>query len=84
MKTKLLSCILVAVLFVAAGCVSPKTHYNNRKVNVLGGLLTAESAAFEKTGPLTIELKSSDINPGSNFDGDRVTLLWGLITIVDD
>jgi len=77
-----LSASLLALVF--AGCASPQGQYSNREVNVLGGLIKTEERAYDRSGPLTIGLKSSEIDPSSKLDGDKVTVFWGLFTFSDE
>ena len=53
-------------------------------VSVLGGLYSKKKGAFEKLGPTEFGEKSSKLGRKKDFDGDRVSFLWGLITIVDE
>ncbi len=86
MKTKALFPIIAIflLLFLAGGCASPRTAYGKSEVNLLGGLVKAEQGSYNRAGPLTVTLKTSDVTPRTQLNGDKVTLLWGLITFVDE
>ena len=75
---------LLLILVFSAGCASPQTTYGKREVNLLGGIVKAEQGSYNRAGPLTFTLKTSDVTPRTQLKGDKVTLLWGLITFVDE
>ena len=82
LKTFLLLAALLALFLI--GCSTPQGQYSNRKVNVLGGLMTTETGAYDRAGPLTIGMKSSEVDPGANLNGGKATFLWGLFTFTDE
>lgn len=84
MKTKLpLAATLVAVSWFAAGCATKTTAGGGRETNVLAGVVNVSTGSFEPTNPATINADTSKIVGKGNPSGNKVTLLWGLITLLD-
>ena len=53
-----------------------------KEANVLG-IAKIEKDSYAPTGPATIEVKTDELYTRKNVSGDKVTLLWGLITLKD-
>jgi hypothetical protein len=47
------------------------------------GIAKIERADYTPSGPNTVPISSDEIIARKNFSGDKVTLLWGLITLKD-
>lgn len=47
------------------------------------GVAKVERADYTPTRPTTFAISSDEIISRENFSGDKVTLLWGLITLKD-
>lgn len=52
------------------------------EANVLG-LVKYEDENYSPTGPDTIAISTDELYDRDNFEGKKVTLLWGLITLKD-
>jgi len=53
-----------------------------RETNLLG-VAKLERENYTPSGPNTFALHTSELYNRENFSGDKLTLLWGLITIKD-
>lgn len=84
MKSRFAAVLVFLALFgFAAGCASKPTEFGKRRVSVLGGLVETETQSYQEPGPLTPAVKSSEVDPGAELTGDRVSLFWGLFTYID-
>ncbi|TVR51612.1 MAG: hypothetical protein EA425_06770 [Puniceicoccaceae bacterium] len=77
----LLPALLLAAVFLA-GCKSHPAAAK-RHTTILGGLIETREASYRQLPPNTIGLKVSEVNPGTDFTGNELSLFWGLITIID-
>jgi len=83
--TKLLSLAALTSALMLTGCATRTQHaevYQNPNANFLG-IIKVEPGSFEQAYSSPIQVSSDELIPTNNFSGDRVTLLWGLITIKD-
>jgi hypothetical protein len=81
---------LILALFAAAltcflsGCVVASNSANGKShTEILGGLLTIEDEAYEKEPIAGFALNTDHPPPGSDLSGDRISILWGLISYRD-
>lgn len=83
MKLKIfamLSITLAAAL--VSGCKSHSSQIGAKETNILG-IVKVEKAVYAHTPPTTIALNTNELFSRQDISGDRVTLLWGLITLQD-
>lgn len=80
-KQLILALFAVASAALLSGClVASHTANGKSHTDILGGMIVVEDAAFEKESPASFPLNTDYPPPGSDLSGDRVSLLWGLIT----
>jgi len=77
----LLSVLSVAVLLSA--CSRSQSANMGKSESHLLGIAKIERADYTPSGPNTVPISSDEIIARKNFSGDKVTLLWGLITLKD-
>ena len=53
-----------------------------KEANALG-VARIDKASYQPTGAATFAVSTDELYTRKNVDGDKVTLLWGLITIKD-
>jgi hypothetical protein len=53
-----------------------------KEANMLG-VVKYQKADYSATGPNTFAVHTNELSSRRNFSGDKLTLLWGLITIKD-
>lgn len=82
----LLSAVRVAlcgtVLFVLAGCATHKTRAG-RETTLLGGLAEVKTGSYEPVASTSADVDATKLVGRGNPSGDKISLLWGLITIHD-
>ena len=85
-KMALLAALVFSIGFFASGCQTTQTHIPKSKddYSLLGGLVAKKKGAFEKLGPTDFGDRVSRVSREPDYDGDRFSVLWGLITFVDD
>ena len=76
----LLALLTAALCFT--GCDQGRAQMAPREANLLGAA-KIEKEAYTATGQSTIAVSTDELYKRQNFSGDKVTLLWGLITIKD-
>ncbi|MEM9161203.1 MAG: hypothetical protein AAGB46_19325 [Verrucomicrobiota bacterium] len=83
---KLLLIVGIAVGALLSGCETMERHIPKEKddFSILGGLVAKKEAAFEEVRPTQISVKAGSLSRDPKYTGDRVSILWGLITIVDE
>lgn len=83
MLNKILALLsLSSAALVFTGCDGGSAQMAPKEANLLG-IAKIEKASYEVT-PLTSFIVSTDeLYSRDNYQGDRVTLLWGLITLQD-
>ena len=47
------------------------------------GIIAAEQGSYEAVSPLTLNLSSDELLSQKSYSGDKLTLLWGLVTLTD-
>lgn len=82
MKFKKIPLILLLVVLIsaAAGC---RTHRGDRTYTNALGIYERQTSSYEEVPQTTIPLRRSEIDPGAEYSGNRVSLLWGLFTYYD-
>jgi hypothetical protein len=76
----LLSLSFAALVFT--GCDGGTAQMGSKDANLLG-LATVEKESYEPTGVASFTLSSDELYDRKNYSGDKVTLLWGLVTLKD-
>ncbi|MFM8905981.1 MAG: hypothetical protein ACKOLZ_05650 [Verrucomicrobiota bacterium] len=77
-----------ASLLLLAGCTTYDTPYHAKSVAAepshnFFGIVTTEPASYGYNAGTKINLSTTEISARRNTTGDRITLLWGAITISD-
>ncbi len=73
--------VLFAVLLsVLSGC---QTQRGDRTYTNFLGIYERETNSYSQVPEATFALKKGDIDPGAEYSGDKVSLLWGLFTYYD-
>ena len=81
--SKLLPLLVVTVgAAFAAGCASHTANNKNHTV-ILGGLYESHEGAYDAPKPSEFPINSDKPDPGSKLTGNKVSILWGLITYRD-
>ncbi|MEO0510306.1 MAG: hypothetical protein AAF065_10660 [Verrucomicrobiota bacterium] len=81
-KTIVLFTILTAAL-CTTGCVDKgRSQMGPNEANLLG-IAKVETEDYSPSGASTIAVSSDEVVSRKNFSGNKVTLLWGLITLKD-
>lgn len=73
-------CAVAASLF--AGCSTQKTR-SGRNNSFLGGLVTYDTGSYAPVRNTTLEADATEFLGRVNPSGDRLTLLWGTLTVHD-
>lgn len=79
--------ILLALItsFSFVGCVNDPTYeseYAPKQRNFLG-IIKSSDQDYVSPKPTTVSVSTRELYSPTNFSGEKVTLLWGLITITD-
>lgn len=82
LRALLLLSLLSALAVVGSGC---STHTNNGKKEtvILGGLYESREGAYEKQSLNSVPINAERPGPASRLTGNKVTILWGLISYSD-
>ncbi len=77
-----------ASLLLLAGCTTYDTPYHGKGVSAepthnFFGIMKTEPKSYGYNSSAQVNLSTNDIMARRNNTGDRVTLLWGAITISD-
>jgi len=85
MKTlrALLLLSLLSVLAIAGSGCSTHTSNGRSETVILGGLYESREGAYEKQSVTSIPTNTERPGPASRLTGNKVTILWGLISYVD-
>jgi hypothetical protein len=84
-KVTLLSLISALILVFGTGCASSQGqtgHQQQSGFNALG-VVSYQQRAFAPPPVTSLHLKARDVANRSVYSGDRISFLWGLITIDD-
>ncbi|MGZ0656331.1 hypothetical protein ACWPKO_08225 [Coraliomargarita sp. W4R53] len=76
----LLSLSFAALVFT--GCDGGTAQMGPKEANVLG-IAKIEKESYQPSNPASFTINTDELYARKNFDGDQVTLLWGLITLQD-
>jgi hypothetical protein len=83
MLNKILALLsLSSAALVFTGCDGGSAQMAPQEANILG-IAKVEKASYEVNPPTTIIVSTDELYSRNNYQGDRVTLLWGLITLQD-
>lgn len=82
MKVRMLSKLVLLVLIVSFGFGCTSQQGDVRHTNFLG-IYERKTNAYETVPHATIPLRRANIDPGADYSGDRVSILWGLFTYYD-
>jgi hypothetical protein len=82
MKLRYLAPILALTALIFSGCSLNSTATGKKEVNLLG-IIAAEQGSYEAVSPLTLNLASDELLTQKSYSGDKLTLLWGLVTLTD-
>jgi hypothetical protein len=83
MRIKLVTLLaLLIAAFCITGCDKGQAQMGPRETNVLG-IAKIEKENFTYAGTNTFYVSTNQLYDRKNFSGDKVTLLWGLITLKD-
>lgn len=76
----LLSSLIYVWMF--AGCAERRAQMASSETNLLG-VVKIEEESYGSTGPNTIPIHTDELFTRRNPSGEKVTILWGLITLKD-
>ncbi|MDQ8194951.1 hypothetical protein QEH59_10970 [Coraliomargarita sp. SDUM461004] len=76
----LLSLSFAALVFT--GCDGGKAQMGTQEANLLG-IAKVEKESYQPSGSTTFAISTDELYTRKNYDGDKVTLLWGLVTLKD-
>ena len=83
MRLKLVSLLALAfAAFFLIGCDKGRSQMGPRETNLLGAV-KVQNENYTPTGPNTVDVSTDELYRRKNFSGDKVTILWGLITLKD-
>jgi hypothetical protein len=82
-RIALVAAAAALISLVFSGCATRRTSSGGRETSVLGGAVTVSTASFQPTTPATVDVDTSKIVSTGNPSGNKVSLLWGLITLHD-
>ena len=83
MRTKFIAPLLIATsAIVFTACDGGRAQLEKKEANLLG-LATYEPESFQSATPATFAVSTDELYDRDNVSGDKVTLLWGLITLQD-
>lgn len=83
MRIKLVTLFTILIAaFCITGCDKGQAQMGPRETNLLG-VAKLERDNYTGTKSNTFALHTSELYGRKNFSGDKLTLLWGLVTIKD-
>lgn len=83
MRIKILALLSLSIAaLVFTGCDGGSAQMGPKEANALG-VARIDKESYLPTGPATFAVSTDELYTRKNFGGDRVTLLWGLITLKD-
>lgn len=83
MRIKLVTLLALSIAaFCLTGCDKNQAHLAPRETNLLG-IAKIERENYTPAGINTFAVSTDELYKRKNFSGDKVTLLWGLVTLKD-
>ena len=82
MRTRQFTPFLILTALLFSGCSLSPDANGKKQANLLG-IIQYEEASYQHTSTTTIALATDEVLAQKNYSGDKVTLLWGLITLKD-
>ena len=82
MKLRHITPVCALAALVLTGCSLNPDADGSKRVGLLG-IFEYEQASYQKVSPTTLAVASDEVAPQKEYSGDKLTLLWGLITIND-
>ncbi len=82
MKIRHLTPFLILMALLFSGCSLSPDANGKKQANLLG-IINYEEASYQHTSPTTVALATDEVLAQKDYSGDKLTLLWGLITIKD-
>lgn len=81
MRCKIITLLFLAIsALVFSGC--SRASMGAKESNLLG-VVKYQKADYSPTGPNTFAIHTNELSTRRNFSGDKLTFLWGLVTIKD-
>lgn len=77
-----LSLSLSIASLVFTGCDGGTSQMGPKETNVLG-IAKVQDENYSPTGPGTFAVSTDELYSRQNFEGKKVSILWGLVTIKD-
>lgn len=83
MIKKILSLVSLSIAaLVLTGCDGGTAQMAPKEANILG-IVKVDKESYLPTSAATFAVSTDEFYSRENFSGDKVTLLWGLVTIKD-
>lgn len=83
MRIKILALLsLSSAALVFTGCKDKTAQMGPENTNVLG-IVKVDKESYQPVGPNTFAVSTDELYSRKNYQGDKVTLFWGLITLKD-
>lgn len=83
MRIKLVTLLaLLTATLCFSGCDKGQAQMGNREANLLGAA-KIERDNYGPVAPTSFVVHTDELYKRKNFSGNRVTLLWGLVTLKD-
>ena len=83
MRIKLISILALTIAaFCTTGCDKGRSQVGPREANMLG-IAKIQKENYTPAGVNTFPVETDELYSRRNFSGDKVTLFWGLVTIMD-
>ena len=82
MKIRHLTPFLILAALLFSGCSLSPDANGKKQANLLG-IIKYEEASYQHTSPTTVALATDEVLAQKDYSGDKLTLLWGLITLKD-
>lgn len=74
--------VVAAAAGFLSGCATHTANGKNHTV-VLGGLIESHEGAYEAESVNTIPVNTEKPLPGAKMNGNKVSILWGLVSYRD-
>ncbi len=83
MRFKILAlCSIAASALIFSGCDGGRAQMEKKEAHLLGAV-SYEPESYAPSGPTTFAVSTDELYDRDNYQGSKVTLLWGLITLKD-